>query len=93
MRVSVCVCVCVLCECVCECVCECGAIFGGEIDETVSNIRFYYYEFEEYPTIGDLFNYLINVNIDDTNSGSSISSTPNHVCRCINGQPDCSDPI
>ena len=69
-----------------------SAIFGGEIDETVSNIRFYYYEFEEYPTIGDLFNYLININIDDTNSGSSISSTPNHVCRCINGQPDCSDP-
>ena len=69
-----------------------SAIFGGEIDETVSNIRFYSYGFEEYPTIGDLFNYLINVNIDDTNSGSSISSTPNHVCRCINGQPDCSDP-
>ena len=66
-----------------------SAIFGGEIDETVLNIRFYYFEAEEYPTIGDLFHYLINVNIDDTNNGSSISSTPNHVCGCINGQPDC----
>ena len=69
-----------------------SAIFGGEIDKTVSNIRFYYLEVEEYPTIGDLFHYLINVNIDDTNNGSSISSTPNRVCGCINGQPDCSDP-
>ena len=71
-----------------------SAIFGGEIDETVSNIRFYdpSLEVEEYPTIGDLFHYLIHVNIDDTNNGSSISSTPNHVCGCINGQPDCSDP-
>ena len=66
-----------------------SVIFGGEIDETVLNIRFYYFEAEEYPTIGDLFHYLINVNIDDTNNGSSISSTPNHVCGCINGQPDC----
>ena len=66
-----------------------STIFGGEIDETVSNIRFYYYEEVQYPTIGDLFHYLINVNIDDTNNGSSISSTPNRVCGCINGQPDC----
>ena len=66
-----------------------SVIFGGEIDETVLNIRFYYFEAEEYPTIGDLFHYLINVNIDDTNNGSSISSTPNRVCGCINGQPDC----
>ena len=66
-----------------------SAIFGGEIDETVSNIRFHYYEEEQYPMIGDLFHYLINVNIDDTNNGSSISSTPNRVCGCINGQPDC----
>ena len=68
-----------------------SAIFGGEIDETVLNIRFYYTE-EQYPTIGDLFHYLINVNIDDTNNGSSISSNPNRICGCINGQPDCSDP-
>ena len=71
-----------------------SAIFGGEIDETVSNIRFfdtYYLEAEEYPTIGDLFHNLINVNIDDTNSGSIISSNPNRVCGCVNGQPDCSD--
>ena len=69
-----------------------SVIFGGEIDETVLNIRFYYFEAEEYPTIGDLFHYLINVNIDDTNNGSSISSNPNRICGCINGQPDCSDP-
>ena len=71
-----------------------SAIFGGEIDETVSNIRFYdpNLEAEEYPTIGDIFQYLIHVNIDDTNNGSIISSTPNHVCGCINDQPDCSDP-
>ena len=71
-----------------------SAIFGGEIDETVSNIRFYipYLEAEEYPTIGDLFQYLIHVNIDDTNNGSIISSTPNHVCGCINDQPNCTDP-
>ena len=71
-----------------------SAIFGGEIDETVSNIRFFdtdFLEAEEYPTIGDLFHNLINVNIDDTNSGSIISSNPNRVCGCVNGQPDCSD--
>ena len=69
-----------------------SAIFGGDIDETISNIHFYelYYGVEDqYPTIGDLFHYLINVNIDDANNGSNISSTPNRVCGCINGQPDC----
>ena len=69
-----------------------SAIFGGDIDETISNIHFYqlYYGVEDqYPTIGDLFHYLINVNIDVANNGSNISSTPNRVCGCINGQPDC----
>ena len=69
-----------------------SVIFGGEIDETVLNIRFHYFHADIYPTIGDLFHYLINVNIDDTNNGSIVSSTPNRVCGCINGQPDCSDP-
>ena len=72
-----------------------SAIFGGDIDKTLSNIKF-------RPNcdtddillvkIGDLFNYLFNVSIDATNNGSTISSNPNRICRCINGQPDFSDP-
>ena len=69
-----------------------SAIFGGEIDGTKSNIKLHIKDSLYYPTIGDLFKYVINVSIDDTNNGSTISSTPNRICRCINGQPDCSDP-
>ena len=71
-----------------------SAIFGGEIDGTVSNLDLnLYIDGERYiPRVGDLFHYLINVNIDDTNNGSSISSNPNRLCGCVNGQPDCSDP-
>ena len=41
-------------------------------------------------TVGQvLFSSITEVN---TNNGSIISSNPNRICKCINGQPDCSDP-
>ena len=69
-----------------------SAIFGGEIDGTVSNLYLIINGVLYSPRIGDLLRYLINVNIDDTNNGSSISSNPNRICGCVNGQPDCSVP-
>ena len=36
-----------------------------------------------------LFSRITKVN---TNNESKMSSNPNRICKCINGQPDCSDP-
>ena len=72
-----------------------SAIFGGDIDKTLSNIKFRQNSDADnifLVKIGDLFNYLFNVSIDAKNNGSAISSNPNRICRCINGQPDFSDP-
>ena len=68
-----------------------SAIFGQEIDKTLSNVIFSRYRESYTATVADLLFYLLNVKIDD-NNGSKISSLPNRICRCINGQPDCSDP-
>ena len=69
-----------------------SVLFGQNIDKTLSNVRFTR-EIETYSTtVADLLFYLFKIDIDDTNNGSKISSLPNHICRCINGQPDCSDP-
>ena len=43
-------------------------------------------------TVADVLFYLFKISIDNTNNGSIVSSNPNRICRCINGQPDCSDP-
>ena len=65
-----------------------SAIFVGEINETISNMHFYRcnintIKLESYqPTVDDLFHFLINVNIDDTNNAGSyniISSNPNSI--------------
>ena len=44
------------------------------------------------PTVAELLFHIFSTDIDGTNNGSTISSNPNRICRCINGQPDCSDP-
>ena len=65
-----------------------SVLFGGEIEETVSNIKFKDLLYVYYVTVGNLFQLIINVNIDDTNVWPTISSNPNRICRCINDQPD-----
>ena len=42
-------------------------------------------------TVADLFQYLFNVSINESNAEPTISSNPNRICGCVNGQPDCSD--
>ena len=71
-----------------------SAIFGGEIDKTLSNIIFRsYFSVLKYPTtVADLLFYFVILDIDDTNERPMISSNPNRICRCVNGQPDFSDP-
>ena len=70
-----------------------SAIFGGEIDGSITNILFTtpYSGIKFTTTVGDLFQYLFNVSINDSNAQPTISSNPNRICGCINGQPDCSD--
>ena len=69
-----------------------SAIFGGEIDEAITNIMFTSYGSDTFTTtVGDLFQYLFNVSINDSNAQPTISSNPNRICGCVNGQPDCSD--
>ena len=69
-----------------------SAIFGGEIDRSITNIIFYTNDVNMFTTtVGDLFQYVFNVNINDSNAHPAISSNLNRVCRCVNGQPDCSD--
>ena len=63
-----------------------------KLTKTLSNVIFSRYRESFTATVADLLFYLLNVKIDDTNNGSKISSIPNCICRCINGQPDCSDP-
>ena len=85
-----------------------SAIFGGAIDETILNdvsvsviiedrnwrhnitynITFIFHN----PTVARFLFKIFPANIDDTNNGSTISSNPNRICGCVNGQPDCSDP-
>ena len=62
------------------------------MDKTLSNVIFSRYRESYTATVADLLFYLLNSKIDDTNNGSIISSLQNRICRCINGQPDCSDP-
>ena len=73
-----------------------SVIFGGEIEKTLSNIEItlpLYHNVHTFdPTVEDLFHYVFNVLIDDTNAPPTISSNPNRICRCISGQPDFSDP-
>ena len=64
-----------------------NVIFGQKIDKTLSNVIFSRYRESYTATVADLLFYLLNVKIDDTNNGSKISSLPNRICRCINGQP------
>ena len=72
-----------------------SAIFGGEIDEAITNIMFNkrgYYSYDTFTTtVADLFQYLFSVSINESNAQSTISSNPNRICGCINDQPDCSD--
>ena len=70
-----------------------SAIFGGEIDEAITNIMFAKYPTENTftTTVGDLFQYLFSVSINESNAQPTISSNPNRICGCVNGQPDCSD--
>ena len=77
-----------------------SAIFGGEIDEAITNVLFQTYKFNTGTfsitstvtcTVDDLFQYAFNVNINESNSQPTISSNPNRICGCVNGQPDCSD--
>ena len=65
-----------------------SAIFGGEIDEATTNIMFYV---GFTTTVADLFQYLFSVSINESNAQPTISSNPNRICGCINGQQDCSD--
>ena len=69
-----------------------SAIFGGEIDEAITNIMFYYDGNKFTTTVADLFQYLFSVSINESNAEPTISSNPNRICGCINDQPDCSDP-
>ena len=39
-----------------------------------------------------MFQYLFSVTINEFNAQPTISSNPNRICGCVNGQPDCSDP-
>ena len=69
-----------------------SAIFGGGIDEAITNLMFnipYISGNRVTTTVGDLFHYLFSVSI---NAQTTISSNPNRICGCVNGQPDCSDP-
>ena len=69
-----------------------SAIFGGEIDEAITNIMFAIYGVDTFnTTVADLFQYLFSVSINESNAQPTISSKPNRICGCINGQPDCSD--
>ena len=76
-----------------------SAIFGGALDEVTLNdvqvaiIDMDYKLLHFYqPTVAELLFHIFSTDIDGTNNGSTISSNPNRICRCINGQPDCSDP-
>ena len=69
-----------------------SAIFGGEIDEAITNIMFAIYGGNTFTTtVADLFQYLFSVSINESNAQPTISSNPNRICGCINDQPDCSD--
>ena len=69
-----------------------SAIFGGEIDEAITNIMFTSYSSNTFATtVADLFQYLFSVSINESNAQPTISSNPNRICGCINDQPDCSD--
>ena len=76
-----------------------SAIFGGEIDGSITNIMFYNFAYTHLAiifntfttTVGDMFQYLFSVSINDSNAQTTISSNPNRICGCVNGQPDCSD--
>ena len=70
-----------------------SAIFGGGIDEAITNIVFNTCLFNgtTTTTVGDLFQILLSDSINDSNAQPTISSNPNRICRCNNGQPDCSD--
>ena len=71
-----------------------SVIFGGEI-ETIESKLAVTPPGEEHPryiTVEKLLFNVLKVNVHDNNNGSTISSNPNHICRCINGQPDFSDP-
>ena len=69
-----------------------SAIFGGEIDEAITNIMFYSVNNTFTTTVADLFQYLFRVSINESNAQPTISSNPNRICGCINDLPDCSDP-
>ena len=69
-----------------------SAIFGGEIDEALTNIRFHISDNTVATTVGDLFQYLFSDSINESNAQPTISSNPNRICGCVNGQPDFSDP-
>ena len=68
-----------------------SAIFGGEIDEAITNIMFKYGSNTFTTTVGDMFQYLFSVSINESNAQPTISSNPNRICGCVNDQPDCSD--
>ena len=68
-----------------------SAIFGGEIDEAITNIMFYYDGNTFTTTVADLFQYLFSVSINESNAQPTISSNPARICGCINDQPDYSD--
>ena len=68
-----------------------SAIFGGELDEAITDIMFYYGRNTFTTTVGDLFQYLFSVSINESNAQPTISSNPNRICGCINDQPDCSN--
>ena len=69
-----------------------SVLFGQEINKTLSNVGFKNSIVTYIATVADVLFYLFKVSIDDTNNGSIVSSNPNRICMCINGQPDCSDP-
>ena len=66
-----------------------SVIFGGEIDKTLVLVNNMHLE-DFNITVGHLLD--ITTSTDNSNSGSLFSSNPKRICRCINGQPDCSDP-
>ena len=70
-----------------------SAIFGGEIDEALTNIMFHFSGNTVDTTVGDLFQYLFSDSINESNAQPTISSNPNRICGCVNGQPDFSDPL
>ena len=69
-----------------------SVLYGGDIDKTPVNILFEPYHLNDINVItaGDIIDSLAD--IKTTSHTSTISSDPYHVCKCFDGQPDCSVP-